>query len=396
MHAAALSSALGQTHTALRPASSAHTNRQQQQHTVQQQQQQQQLRTDVRVAALRALPAKVATSDTATAAEAANAAQERLHNRVTIENSDSPLATSAATSVLKSASVPLCISKEEAAQQKSSSSARSHSAQSTIAQLPAAAAVAAVQNNSCDVIETATNATTTASTSRTVVASHSLKGPQSIDLRVAATADEKLACGQVLTAFECKLQVVALTVHYLIAAQCDRCCALCLLFSCLPIVQSLMQLVSGATGGALRAATLQQYRQCVKQVAEGAEYIHLQEHKLKGQYKQQVKLAVDTKDQTVKSNTESVKVSVLRCESMFTPVNRAVACRFRCNRSGYVHVIMQSEVLLLSAYSSAVVVSTCTSHANIFNNFQLNTLITHTTAESTKVNIKSSISEPIP
>jgi hypothetical protein len=109
----------------------------------------------------------------------------------------------------------------------------------------------------------------------------------------------------------------------------------------------------------------------------------------------QVKLAVDTKEQTVRGNTESIKLSVLRCDGMFTPVNRAVACRCRCNRTGYVHVIMQSEVLLLSANSCAVVVSTCTSHANIFNNFQLNTLITHTTAESTRVNIKNSVSEPI-
>jgi hypothetical protein len=77
-----------------------------------------------------------------------------------------------------------------------------------------------------------------------------------------------------ITLLQCKLQIVALTVHYLIAAQCNRCCALCQLCSCLPFVQSLMQLASGATGGALRTATLQQYRQCVKQVAEGAEYIH--------------------------------------------------------------------------------------------------------------------------
>jgi hypothetical protein len=105
--------------------------------------------------------------------------------------------------VLTSASAPLSSAKKNAAQQKSSSSARSHSANSTRAQLPAAPAAVAVQGNSCGLIETTTSAAlTTASTSHTVVASNSLQGPQSINLRVAAAADEQLACGQVLAAFE--------------------------------------------------------------------------------------------------------------------------------------------------------------------------------------------------
>jgi hypothetical protein len=78
----------------------------------------------------------------------------------------------------------------------------------------------------------------------------------------------------------------------------------------------------------------------------------------------QVKLAVDTKEQTVSSITDTVKVSVLHCDDLFTPVKRTLAC---VKQYMMRHVVIQFAVH--GAYSSAVALLTRISHANIFSNF---------------------------